>query len=235
MDMKDRTDLGECSDVEAVAALVPLAGLKVVDIGCGPGHLSRALRDRGAAVTGVEPDPIQAERNRQAPAEPGLRLVEARAEALPLESGSQDGAFFFRSLHHVPAAAMAAALAEAARVVRPGGFLCVVEPGMTGSHYALIRPFHDETEVRIRAQAALDGAAAGLFRERRACRYVQYPSYPDFGSLVARFTSQTFNDIRRERVESDEVRALFEAGRTPEGGFVFEQPMLLDLFRDRLA
>ncbi len=42
---------------------------------------------------------------------------------------------------------------------------------------------------------------------------------------------QTFNDIRRERVETDEVRALFEAGRTDRSDFMFEQPMLLDLYR----
>ena len=40
-----------------------------------------------------------------------------------------DGVFFFRSLHHVPIDAMEAALAEAARVLKPDGFLCVMEPG----------------------------------------------------------------------------------------------------------
>lgn len=226
-----RTELGERSDIAAIAELVPVAGLALVDIGCGPGRLSRALRDLGATVTGVEPDPIQAEQNRLAPAEPGLTFVEARAERLPLESGSQDGACFFRSLHHVPVDAMAEALAEAARVLRPDGFLCVVEPGIDGSHFPVMRPFNDETLVRTRAQEALSVTAPGLFGAHARYRYLQYPAYDDFAAMVARFTGQTFNDIRRERVETDEVRALFEAGRTAAGTYVFEQPMLLDLYR----
>ena len=96
-----------------------------------------------------------------------------------------------------------------------------------------MRPFNDETLVRTKAQEALAATAPGLFREGARYRYVQYPTYADFEAMVARFTGQTFNDIRRERVETDEVRALFEAGRTPEGSYVFEQPMLLDLFRVR--
>ena len=55
--------------------------------------------------------------------------------------------------------------------------------------------------------------------------------YADFGALVARALGQTFNAIQRERVETDEVRALFEAGRTDKGDYAFEAPMLLDLFR----
>ena len=48
---------------------------------------------------------------------------------------------------------------------------------------------------------------------------------------AARALGQTFNDIKRERIETDEVRALFEAGRTDAGDYMFEQPMLLDFSR----
>lgn len=57
------------------------------------------------------------------------------------------------------------------------------------------------------------------------------PRYSDFEAMVARVTGQTFNDVRRERVETDEARALFEAGRTPAGDYAFEQPMLLNFYR----
>ncbi|MEQ8344992.1 MAG: class I SAM-dependent methyltransferase [Sneathiellaceae bacterium] len=228
-----RSDLGERTDIGAVQALLPLDGLHVVDIGCGPGTLSRALCELGATVLGVEPDPVQADRNRAAAPAPGLSFVEAGAERLPLDSGSMDGAFFFRSLHHVPTALMADALAEAARVLKPGaGFLCIVEPAMTGSHFRVMRPFHDETRVRTAAQAALAGTADGLFREAARYRYLQQPRHASFEAMVARVTGQTFNDIRREAVETDEVRSLFETGRTAEGDYVFDQPMLLDLYRD---
>jgi ubiquinone/menaquinone biosynthesis C-methylase UbiE len=233
--MTERKHLGECSDVAAAAALTSVAGLTVVDVGCGAGKTSRELAAIGARVIGVEPDPIQAVKNREAEPTPGVAFVEARAESLPVSSGSADGVFFFRSLHHVPVGAMEAALAEAARALKPEtGFLCVVEPGMGGSHFPVMRPFHDETRVRDAAQAALERNAQRLFRQFDLYRYVQYPRYADFEALVTRVMGQTFNDIRRERVETDEVRALFEAGRTDRGDYIFEQPMLLDFYRGPL-
>ena len=230
--MNERTDLGERSDVAALLALTPVSGFALVDVGCGAGRNAQDLAEAGATVIGVEPDPIQAARNREAAPIAGVTFVEARAERLPAESGSMDAVLFFRSLHHVPVEAMEAALEEAARVLKPEtGFLGVFEPGMTGTHFPVMRPFHDETRVRIAAQAALDRTAARLFRERRSFQYVQRPRYAGFDALVARVLGQTFNDISRERVETKEVRVLFEAGRTRAGDYAFVQPMLLDLFR----
>ena len=234
--MRERMDLGERSDVAALLALAPVAGLALVDVGCGAGKNAHDLAEAGATVLGIEPDPIQAEKNRAAAPPSGVTFIEARAERLPVEPGVMDGVVFFRSLHHVPVEAMAAALAEAARVLKPEtGFLCVIEPGMTGTYFPVMRPYNDETRAREAAQEALARSAAALFGERRSFRYLQHVRYADFGALVARALGQTFNAIARERVESDEVRALFEAGRTERGEYVFEQPMLLDLFRKPLA
>jgi ubiquinone/menaquinone biosynthesis C-methylase UbiE len=226
-----RTDLGELSDVAAILALTPVAGLALVDVGCGAGKSSRALAEAGARVLAVEPDPIQAAKNREAPPTPGVDFVEARAERLPVEAGSMDGVVFFRSLHHVPIEAMGAALAEARRALKPEtGFLCVIEPGVTGAYYAMTRLFHDETHVREKAQAALDAAAQPLFQGRRSFLFTQRPRYADFSVLVGGAVGQTFNAIRREQVDTAEVRARFEAGRTDQGDYAFEQPMLIDLF-----
>ncbi len=149
-----------------------------------------------------------------------------------MTSGSADGVFFFRSLHHVPIERMEVAIAEAARALKPeAGFLCVVEPGMDGTHFPVMRPFNDETRVRNAAQKALRNTAQRLFREVELFRYVQYPRYPDFETLVTRVTGHTYLEVRREHVETDEVRALFEAGRTEAGDYRFEQPMLLDVYR----
>lgn len=155
-----RQDLGDQSDLIAIGAIVSLNGLHIVDVGCGPGDIARALVAAGATVLAVEPDPVQSERHRMATSIANLNFVEARAEQLPA-ARSIDGVFFFRSLHHVPVEAMDAALAEAARVLKPeAGFLCIVEPGVTGTHFQVMRPFHDETRVRTEAQAALARTAS---------------------------------------------------------------------------
>ena len=123
-----RRDLGELSDIGAVEALLSVAGLSVIAVGCGPGASSRELAARGASVLAVEPDPIQAAKNRAAPPTPGVAFAEAGAEALPAESGTIDGVFFFRSLHHVPAGRMDDALIEAARVLKPGRAASCMSP-----------------------------------------------------------------------------------------------------------
>jgi len=230
----ERKQLDARTDIEAVCALIAVEGLSLVDVGCGPGATTRELAAMGATVLGVEPDPIQAEKNRHADPAPGLSFAEAGAEHLPVETGSVDGVFFFRSLHHVPVEHMDAALAEAARVLKPAsGFLCIVEPGMDGTHFPVMRPFHDETRVRSAAQAALGRTAGPLFRTASFHRYIQHPRYPDFDTMADRFAAMTFNNISREMVETDEVRTLFEQGRTGEGDYAFDQPMLLDLYRDK--
>lgn len=231
-----RKPIGDSSDIEMIAKLLRVEGLTMVDVGCGAGATSRELVARGATVLGVEPDPIQAAKNGAAPAIPNLTFVEARAESLPVESNSVDGVFFFRSLHHVPPDHMDDALAEAARVLKPNsGFLWVVEPAMTGSHFPVMRPFNDETEVRSLAQAALARTAASLFEDEEDFEYEQHPRYENFEALITRITSQTFQDITREDIERDEVRALFEAGRAAAGDYVFDQPMLLNLYRGAKA
>ena len=106
---------------------------------------------------------------------------------------------------------------------------------MGGTHFPLVRPFHDETHVRLAAQAALERSARRRFRQFALFEYAQYPRCANFEAFVARVTGQTFNQIRRERVETDEVRALFEAGRTDGGDYMFEEPMLLDLYRGPLG
>lgn len=236
-----RTDLGELSDTEVIDRFcaegeIVLDGAHVVDVGCGAGATSRDLAVRGAIVLGVEPDPIQAEKNRAADPTPGLTFVESHANAVPAEPASMDGVFFFRSLHHVPLDEMDGALRTAARVLKPGGFLWMVEPAMTGSHFPAMRPFNDETKVRTAAQRALDRTAAPLFARADRYIYMRHPRYADFAAMVSRVTGQTFNRIHREDVEQDHIRARFErTGRREDGGYVFDQPMLLNLYREPKA
>lgn len=221
---------GASSDLAVLDRLVELARRDVVDVGCGAGAMARALAERGAAVLAVEPDPVQVERNHAAPPVDGVTFAEARAEALPVEDGVLDGALFGRSLHHVPAAAMRPALAEARRAVAKGGFVYVLEPVMAGTFSAVLAPFHDETEVRRQARAALRDSAP-LFASEREIHYAIEVRFASHDAFVERFTGLSYNSYSAEAVASETVRRLFEAGRTDEGDYAFAQPMRVNLFR----
>jgi ubiquinone/menaquinone biosynthesis C-methylase UbiE len=102
-------------------------GHTVVDIGCGPGtDLAELAAATGAAglVVGVDRDPaMAAEAARRVP---GARIRVGDAMALPLAGAGVDRARTDRVLQHV--ADPAEAIAEARRVLRPGGVLGMAEP-----------------------------------------------------------------------------------------------------------
>lgn len=94
----------------------------VLDIGTGPGHLLTHLRRvfPNAALTGIDISPgmiAQARRNRAG--DPGTKLEIASAASLPFPDSSFDFVISTGSLHHWKQPV--AALAEAHRVLRPGG------------------------------------------------------------------------------------------------------------------
>ena len=220
---------GASTDLAVLDRLVPVHGQSLIDVGCGGGALARALAERGATVLGVEPDPVQAERNREAPGTEGVTFAEGRAESLPAAGGTVDGVIFGRSLHHVPHASMRPALAEARRVLAPGGFVYVMEPVMEGPFSAVIKPFHDETEVP--RPGARGGVRLGAKLRPRA-REVHYDIERRFEShdeFVELFSGLTYNSYGADAVRSETVRRLFEAGRTDAGDYAFVQPMRVDL------
>jgi len=94
----------------------PLSGRRVVDLGCGPGIYTQALRARGADVVPVDNSADEAALL-GAPVE---GLVLADASALPLEGGSVDGVLCSNMLEHTPDPW--AVIREIERVLRPGGW-----------------------------------------------------------------------------------------------------------------
>ena len=94
----------------------PLAGQRIVDLGCGPGIYTRALRATGAEVIPVDNDLSELELTGEVP--PGT--IVADAGDLPFESDSIDGVFCSNLLEHTPAAGPV--IREIERVLRPGGW-----------------------------------------------------------------------------------------------------------------
>jgi SAM-dependent methyltransferase len=94
----------------------PLRGQTIVDLGCGPGFYTHALRSVGADVIPVDNDPGEMS---MVGAPPDGALI-ADAGALPLEGQSVDGAFCSNLLEHTPSAEPV--IREIDRVLRPGGW-----------------------------------------------------------------------------------------------------------------
>ena len=101
-------------------ALAGAPGPRLADIGGGTGNYSRALRDEGWDPVVVDREPAMLARA----AAKGLETVEADGRRLPLADGSVDAAMLVSMLHHVENPA--AALAEARRILRPGGRLALM-------------------------------------------------------------------------------------------------------------
>ncbi|HEY6583359.1 MAG TPA: class I SAM-dependent methyltransferase [Gaiellaceae bacterium] len=125
---KDEIDWGMFSGPESeLGALGELAGKDVIELGCGTAYFGAWLAKRGARVTGVDVTPAQLETARRMSEEFGIpiELVEASAEDVPLPDASFDLAVseYGASIWCDPERW----IAEAARLLRPGGrlaFLC---------------------------------------------------------------------------------------------------------------
>jgi SAM-dependent methyltransferase len=132
-----------------VGCLGDVAGLDVVELGCGTAYVSAWLTKRGARVVGVDPTPAQLATARRMMRETGIefQLVEAPGESVPLPDASFDlalseyGACLWADPYQwIP---------EAARLLRPGGRLifltnsniaqlCAPDDGRLGT--TLLRP-----------------------------------------------------------------------------------------------
>lgn len=159
------------------------AGCQLLDVCCGPGVVAGAAAARGADARGVDlTESFLAIARRRAP---GARFEAGDAEALPFPDAAFDAAVSGYGIIHLPRPA--AALAEMARVLRPGGRVAVSvwagpEPG-TGLGAAV---------SAIRAHADLS---------------VPLPHGPDFfqfsapGALASALAGAGFAEVSVARVE----------------------------------
>ena len=94
---------------------------EVCDMGCGPGHIARYLRDAGAAVFGLDLSPQMVEQARRL--NPDIRFREGNMTALDLGDGSLAGITAFYAIVNIPEALLPQVFREMARVLAPGGLL----------------------------------------------------------------------------------------------------------------
>jgi SAM-dependent methyltransferase len=164
--MKERVFVFRAVEREIVGAQ---PGLRILDVGCGPGDNLRRLARYGGRPTGIDPN--------------GARLREARAlapvaagvgEALPFTDASFDMVYVSHVLHH--SRDVHAVLRESWRVLAPGGLLFLIETIDDSPLMRLARavqPRWDEDDVltRFRYRDLVAWVEASGFRVQRGAKF----------------------------------------------------------------
>jgi SAM-dependent methyltransferase len=186
--------------------IVPPPGRATLEIGCGEGRVARDLAERGHQVTAVDAAPTMVQAAREA--DPGGTYVLGDAAALPFDDASFDVVVSYNSLMDV--VDMPGSVCEAARMLEPGGRLCV----------SVTHPFKDAGSFESRepdARFVVDGSymgkrrfegtfeRAGLTITFRGWCYAlndYWRAFEGAGLLVERLRepTQTLEDPRHDRI-----------------------------------
>ncbi|SOU04490.1 methyltransferase in menaquinone-biotin biosynthesis [Xanthomonas arboricola pv. fragariae] len=162
---------------------------RLLDLGCGAGHVSFQLAPLMAEVVAYDLSADMLEVVAATAADRGLtqvRTMQGAAERLPFETGSIDAVVSRYSAHHW--SDLGQALREVRRVLRPGGiaaFVDVVAPGLPllDTHLQAIELLRDTSHVRDYsvAQWLQTLGDAGLQVQRHHCQRLQldYLSWVD--------------------------------------------------------
>ena len=101
--------------------------LRFLDAGCGTGATGAWLGEFGS-VTALDAAPEALEF--YAAQHPGAELIRGEIESIPLPDQSVDAALCVTVLYHANVIQPERAVRELARVVQPGGWVCLLEPGV---------------------------------------------------------------------------------------------------------
>jgi len=149
----DLTRTANINLINLFEAELPLGGKTILDFGCGTGNYLYAMKTlAGANVYGVEPSAGM----REKALAKGLDVRQGDHAGIPFEAGFFDFIYMTDVIHHVPD--LGVMFSELDRVLKPGGFICVV----TESHRQL------ETRFWVR-----------YFPTTVAVEKKRYPDIPD--------------------------------------------------------
>lgn len=235
MRIADPTQDTLVNEVKLMLETLPLDGASVLELGCGRAEKTRTLAESGkpSQIVALEVDTIQHEKNLAITDLPNVRFVHGGAEAIPVADESFDIVLMLKSLHHVPVPLMDQALAEVARVLKPGGFAWISEPVYAGEMNEVFRLFHDEKTVREAAFAAICRAVEqGPLALQRQLFFTTRSYFENFDQFDQRMIRVTHTDHSLPPELYAAVQEKFESFMTPEGA-TFRPPQRVDLLVKR--
>jgi ubiquinone/menaquinone biosynthesis C-methylase UbiE len=139
--------------VQLVELARPRAGEQMLDLGCGTGTLVALVAERcpDVRITALDPDPKALERARAKLERAGhdATFVQGFADAIPAPDAAFDLVVTSFMLHHLEAAGRHAALADAHRVLRPGGRFLALDfaPPGTRPRGRIARLLHGDDDL----------------------------------------------------------------------------------------
>jgi ubiquinone/menaquinone biosynthesis C-methylase UbiE len=245
--MAENYDAGRGQPVEAltrwlIAAEAHMGGQAVnhiVDAGCGTGRYSGVLADYfGATVLAVDPSEKMLAEARAKAFAGAVEFTAGSAESLPCEDGVADLVFMSMVFHHLRD--RAAAGRECARVLRPGGHICVRNstlekvPDMAYSEFfpEVVAATRDEAPARADIIAAFTDAGAPL----KAAEMLETELAADWQSYVERISLRADSYLARISDDAFERGLAAMRDKYPPGGgpapvldtielFVFQKPL----------
>jgi SAM-dependent methyltransferase len=209
--------------LDRVARTVALRGRRVVDFGCGRGHLLGHLLARGVACSGIEFSPHSAEvAERKLGGHPLFEgVVRARALPTPLDGASADVVFLVEVLEHLLEDQIAPTLAEIRRILRPHGEVIVTTPHAEDLAANVVHcpecgcTFHRWQHVRSLRPEELSELMRQAGFETELCQAVFFRPPRGWTATLVRALTDAY---RTWRGISDPVPHLLYVGRKPASG-----------------
>jgi SAM-dependent methyltransferase len=153
----------------------------VCDMGCGPGHVARYLRDAGASVFGLDLSPGMLEQARKL--NPDIPFREGNMLSLDIPDGTLAGVTAFYAIVNIPKQALPVVFLQIQRVLRSGGLLLLAfhigdevlhEDELWGQKISMDFLLFQPSEIRLDLEKA--GFNIEEIVEREPYPDVEYPS-----------------------------------------------------------
>jgi len=208
-------ELAWAVNVPEFLALLPPAGRRTLDLGCGEGRVGRLLAEHGHRVVGLDASPTLVELAREAGGFEEVHVGDAAS--LPFADGAFDLVVAFMTPQDLDD--LEGALGEAARVLVPGGALALATVHPLNSFRLAERPSYFE---RFRYADEV---------ERRGVRVTFHSVHLPLADLVGALRGAGFalEDLREPRIPPEAVAERAEAEA------IVRRPLWLHLLARRAA